>query len=181
MDDASPPDGHEHAPGDSGLARRGVEALRGPGDGTGSRFAIVVSRFNGAITTRLFEGAVDVLLDAGATSNHIAAVQVPGAMELPLAAAELADTNHYHGIIALGCVIRGETPHFDYVCRAATDGLLQAQLDSGIPIGFGLVTAESAGQASDRSAPTGQGRNVGADAARAVLEMVGLTRLIRSG
>lgn len=174
-------DGHEHAPGLASFSHRGVEAVRGPEGGVGSRFAIVVSRFNGAITSRLFEGAVDVLLEAGVAPNHIAAVQVPGAMELPMAASELGDTRHYHGIVAVGCVIRGDTPHFDFVCRAATDGLLQAQLTHEVPIGFGLVTVENADQARERSAPSGEGRNVGADAARAVLEMAGLTRVVRGG
>lgn len=173
----------EHAPGTGAYERRGVSAVRGASGAAGSRYAIVVSRFNQAITDSLFNAAVDVLLDAGAAPGHIRAVQVPGAVEIPLATRELAHTAHYAAIIALGCVVRGETAHFDYVCRAVTDGCLQVQLEFGVPVGFGVITAETIEQAFARSAESresGAGFNAGAAAAYAALEMAGLVRGIRS-
>lgn len=153
----------------------GVVARRFEHSGAGARFAIAVSRFNSAVTDSLLEGAVRTLVAAGVPSEHITAVQVPGAVELPLACSELAKTRHYAGLIALGCVIRGETSHYDYVCSAASDGLMRVQLDAGIPIGFGVLTCETADQAFAR-AQRGDGRNAGSDAARATLEMVALAR-----
>jgi 6,7-dimethyl-8-ribityllumazine synthase len=106
-------------------------------------------------------------------------VTVPGAVELPLAARELAETSHYAGVVALGCVIRGETAHFDYVCQFATDGILRVQLDQELPVGFGLITCDTLEQAQSR-AQLGGGHNVGRDAARAALELAGLKRIVRS-
>jgi 6,7-dimethyl-8-ribityllumazine synthase len=175
-----PTDGHEHAPGSSTFEHAGVVAQQAPGNAGGARWAIVTARFNGAITGALFQGAVQTLLDAGAKPDHIRAVTVPGAVELPLAARELAKSGHYAGIIALGCVIRGETAHFDYVCGSATDGILRVQLDHGLPVGFGLVTCDTVAQAQSRAELGAGGHNVGSDAARAALEVAGLARLIRS-
>lgn len=174
-------DGHDHAPAAAGaFSHRGVEAEAGPTGAAGSRWAIVVSRFNGRITDALFQGAVDTLVDAGARPAHIRAVSVPGAVEIPLAANALAEASHgVAGIIALGCVIRGETAHFDYVCRSATDGIMRVQIDHDIPIGFGLVTCDTVEQALAR-AQRGGGHNVGADAAQAALELAGLVRITRS-
>lgn len=141
----------------------------------------MVSRFNGAITDALFQGAVDTLVDAGAKPEHIRAVSVPGAVEIPLAANAVAEASHgVAGVIALGCVIRGETAHFDYVCSAVTDGVMRVQLDHDIPIGFGLVTCDTVAQAQARASRTPGGHNVGADAARAALELAGLVRMTRS-
>jgi 6,7-dimethyl-8-ribityllumazine synthase len=176
-----PTDGHEHAPAAAAtFAHGGVEAETAAVSAAGARWAIVTARFNGAITQALFQGATQALLDAGAQPGHIRAVTVPGAVELPLAARELAKTGHYAGIVALGCVIRGETSHFDYVCGFATDGLLRVQLDHGLPVGFGLVTCDTVAQALSRAELGSGGHNVGADAARAALELGGLVRLIRS-
>ena len=174
-------DAHDHAPasGDA-FSHGGVTAEAGPSGAAGSRWAIVVSRFNGKITDALFRGAVDTLVQAGARAEHIRAVTVPGAVEIPLAAAELAETRHYAGVVALGCVIRGETSHFDYVCSAVTDGVLRVQLDEKTPVGFGLVTCDTVEQAQARAQLTPGGHNVGADAARAALELAGLVRLTRS-
>lgn len=183
MSDALTPSGesHEHAPGLASFAHRGISAGAGPNHVEHARFGVVVARFNSAITSALYAGAVDVLLDAGVAPNHVAAVQVPGAVEIPLAVRELAHTRHYSGIIALGCVIRGDTSHFEYVCNFVTDGCLRVSLDHTIPVGFGVVTCDTAEQARVRSAPSGSatGHNVGADAARAMLEMAGLVRVIR--
>ena len=172
---------HDHAPAAEGaFSHGGVEAEQGPRGAAGSRWAIVVSRFNGKITDALFRGAVDTLVAAGARPEHIRAVSVPGAVEIPLAAAELAETRHYAGVIALGCVIRGETSHFDYVCSAVTDGVLRVQLDEKVPVGFGLVTCDTVAQAEARAQLTPGGHNVGADAASAALELAGLVRITRS-
>jgi 6,7-dimethyl-8-ribityllumazine synthase len=176
-----PSDGHDHAPApDGAFSHAGVNAEPGPSGAAGSRWAIVVSRFNGRITDALFQGAVDALLEAGARAEHIRAVTVPGAVELPLAARELAETSHYAGVIALGCVIRGETAHFDYVCQLATEGVLRVQLDHGLPVGFGLVTCDTLAQAEARAELTPDGHNVGRDAARAALELAGRVRTTRS-
>lgn len=175
-------DAHQHAPGDANatFAHAGVESETAPQSASAARWAIVTARFNGAVTEPLFQGAVQTLLDAGAQPGHIRSVTVPGAVELPLAARELAETRHYAGIIALGCVIRGDTAHFDYVCSAATDGILRVQLDSGVPVGFGLITCDTIEQARARSSSDAGGHNVGADAARAAIELAGLVRSIRS-
>jgi 6,7-dimethyl-8-ribityllumazine synthase len=174
-------DSHQHAPGGEAatFAHAGVTSETGSTSAAGARWAIVTARFNGAITDALFQGAVDTLVAAGARAEHITAVTVPGAVEIPLAARELAETSHYAGIVALGCVIRGETAHFDYVCSATTDGVLRVQLDHGVPVGFGLVTCDSVEQARARASRDG-GHNVGADAAKAAIELAGLVRLVRS-
>ena len=169
----------EHAPGTSEYDRRGVTASGGPLTARGSRFGIVVARFNSGITGALYDAAVDVLLDHGAVPNHIVSVQVPGCVEIPLAARELAEHHSVGAIIALGCVIRGDTAHFDYVCSTVTDGCLAVQLSLGVPVGFGIITCDTAEQASDRCQPA-PGHNVGADATRAALEMSGLLRFVRS-
>jgi 6,7-dimethyl-8-ribityllumazine synthase len=177
-----PAEGHDLAPAPAdGFRHGGVVAETAPSGAAGSRWGIVVSRFNGAITDALYRGAVDELLAAGARAEHVRAVSVPGAVEIPHAANALAEaTHHVAGIIALGCVIRGETAHFDYVCRAATDGIMRVAIDHDIPIGFGLLTCETLEQAQSRSRLEPGGHNVGRDAARAALEMAGLNRIVRS-
>lgn len=179
---ADPGTAHEHAPASAGaFEHAGVRAEVGPSSAAGSRWGIVVARFNGEITDALFQGAVDELVGAGAPADRIRAVSVPGAVELPLAANALAEASHgVAGIIALGCVIRGETAHFDYVCRAATDGIMRVQIDHDIPIGFGLVTCDTVDQARARAQSGASGHNVGRDAARAAMELAGLNRIIRS-
>lgn len=177
-----PADGHDFAPaGPNAFSHGGVTAEQSPMTAAGSRWGIVVARFNGAITDALFEGAVEELLAAGAKPEHIRAVSVPGAVEIPFTANALAEASHHvAGIIALGCVIRGETSHFDYVCRAATDGIMRVQIDHDMPIGFGLVTCDTLAQAQARAQLTADGHNIGRDAARAALEMAGMNRMVRS-
>src|SRR5206468_8316042 len=116
----------------------------------GLRFGIIVSRFNSFITERLLAAAVDVLDRAGATSKEDV-VHVPGAFELPLAAKKLAATGKYDALIAIGCVLRGETTHYDYVCSETARGLQLAQMDSGLPIIFGVLTCDTLEQAIDRA------------------------------
>ncbi|MEC9340616.1 MAG: 6,7-dimethyl-8-ribityllumazine synthase [Pseudomonadota bacterium] len=139
---------------------------------TGARFGIVVARFNDFITERLLGAAVDTLLRSGARQTDLTIVKVPGAFELPLAAARLAARQQIDGVVALGCVIRGATPHFDYVCAEAAKGLTRVALDSGKPVGFGLLTVNNIEQAIERAGT--KAGNKGADAALSVVEMVDL-------
>jgi 6,7-dimethyl-8-ribityllumazine synthase len=139
----------------------------------GMRFAIVSSRFNAAVTDRLVAGARASLMEHGARAADVEVFNVPGAWELPLAAKHLA-ANGFDAIVAIGCVIRGDTPHFEYVAGAATDGLLRVQLDSGIPIGFGLLTVEDNDQAFARAG--GREGNKGWESALAALEMAQFPR-----
>jgi 6,7-dimethyl-8-ribityllumazine synthase len=136
-------------------------------DATGLRFAIVVARFNSAITEALLEGAREALKKASAEHHDV--FHVPGAFELPFAAKMLANTHRYHGVIALGAVIRGDTPHFDYVAGEAARGLLDASLETGIPIAFGVLTTDNAAQAEARAG--GEHGNKGFDAAMTAIEM----------
>lgn len=128
-------------------------------DATGMRFAIVVARFNSMITEKLLAGARQALAKAQVDVFH-----VPGAFELPLAAKMLANTHRYHGIIALGAVIRGNTPHFDYVAGEAARGLQNVALETGIPVSFGVLTTDTLAQAEARA-------NKGFDAAMTAIEM----------
>jgi 6,7-dimethyl-8-ribityllumazine synthase len=141
------------------------------------RFAIVGSRFNAFVTDRLVAGARVCLLEHGARAADIETFSVPGAWELPLAARHLAN-GAFDGIVAIGCVIRGDTPHFEFVAGAATTGLAQISLDSGIPIGFGLLTVEDNAQALARAG--GREGNKGWEAALAALEMVHFARALQA-
>jgi 6,7-dimethyl-8-ribityllumazine synthase len=141
------------------------ETLNWSVDANGLKFAVVVARFNSAITEKLLEGAREALAKAGAEGIEV--FQVPGAFELPLAAQKLAKS--YDAVIALGAVIRGETPHFDYVCDAATRGLLQVSLESGTPVAFGVLTTDNLAQAEARAG--GKHGNKGYDAAMTAIEM----------
>ncbi|MGH2995520.1 MAG: 6,7-dimethyl-8-ribityllumazine synthase [Gaiellaceae bacterium] len=154
-----------------------MSLLEGSPDGGRRTVAIVVSRFNGDITSRLLEGAVAELDEAGVTRGRIDVVAVPGAFELPLAAMALAKTRRYSCIVALGCVIRGETPHFDYVAAEAASGLQLAALETGVPVSFGVLTCETREQAEARAG--GEKGNKGAEAARSALEMAGLFAELR--
>ena len=145
---------------------------------TGARYGIVVARFNDFITERLLGAAVDTLLRSGARGSDLTVVKVPGAFELPLAASRLAAREDIRGVVALGCVIRGATPHFDYVCAEAAKGLTKASLDSGKPVGFGLLTVNSIEQAIERAST--KAGNEGADAALSVVEMVNLLEQLDS-
>jgi len=141
-----------------------------------ARVAIVVSRWNGQVTGNLENGAVAVLESKGISADNISVYRVPGAFELPVAAQKIASTGKVDGIIALGCVIRGDTPHFDYVCAECTRGIGRVSLDSGVPVGFGLLTCDSLDQALARSGNDRE--NKGEEAALTVLEMISLLRRI---
>src|SRR5881296_300912 len=144
----------------------------------GLRFGIVVSRFNSFITERLLSAAVDALDRAGASSKDVDVVHVPGAFELPLAAKKVAATGKYDALVAIGCVIRGETTHYDYVCSETSRGLQLAQLDSGVPIIFCVLTCDTLEQAIDRAGL--KGGNKGFEAGLAALEMAQLSRKLRA-
>ncbi|MBI3935223.1 MAG: 6,7-dimethyl-8-ribityllumazine synthase [Acidobacteria bacterium] len=150
--------------------------LAGDLTAAGLRFAIVVSRFNAFVTERLFNGALDALTRAGAKAADIDVARVPGALEIPLAAQHLAETGRYHAIICLGAVIRGETPHFEYVCAEASRGVAQATLRSGVPMSFGILTVENLEQAVDRAGL--KSGNKGFEAALSAVEMANLLRKI---
>jgi 6,7-dimethyl-8-ribityllumazine synthase len=141
-------------------------------DGHGRRIAVLVSRFNESITQRLEEGAVGALLRAGVADADLDVIRVPGAWELPIAARAALATERYDALVAVGAVIRGETPHFDYVAGAAAEGLAQVSAEYEIPVGFGVLTCDTLAQAEARAG--GAHGNKGADAALAALEMVDL-------
>jgi len=145
----------------------------------GFRFGIVVSRFNKFITDRLLAATVDVLERAGAVSKDVDVVRVPGAFELPLVSKKLASTGKYDALVAIGCVIRGETTHYDYVCSETSRGLQLAQMDTGIPIMFCVLTCDTLEQAIDRAGL--KGGNKGFEAGFAAIEMAHLSRKLRAG
>ena len=156
----------------------GANIFEGSLNASGMHFGIAVSRFNAAITESLLEVALATLRHHGAAEADVNIVRVPGAFELPLAAQQLAlSPVHYDAIIALGCVIRGGTPHFEYVCRACTDGLLQVGLEFGLPVCFGVLTTDTLAQAQERAG--GAESNKGAEAALTAIEMVSVLRTLR--
>jgi len=145
--------------------------LEGQLNARGLKVALVVSRFNSFLTERLLEGALDALIRHGAEEENLVIVRVPGAFELPLAAQKLAQSNRYDAIVALGAVIRGSTPHFEYVASEATKGLAQAGLSTGRPVAFGVLTCDTLEQAVERA---GAKSNKGFDAALTAMEMANL-------
>jgi len=151
--------------------------IEGQLSASGLRFAIIVSRFNSFITERLYQGAMDALTRAGADAANIDLVRVPGSWEVPLAAAELARQHRYDAIICLSCVIRGETPHFDYVAGEAAKGIAAASAETGVPVAFGVLTTNTLEQAIDRAGA--KGGNKGFDAAMTAIEMANLLRNLR--
>lgn len=138
------------------------------------RVAIVVSRFNEFITERLLEGAVDCFVRHGGDGEKVDIVRVPGAFEMPVAAKKLADKGGYDAIVVVGAVIRGATPHFDYVSSAATNGLSHIAADTGIPVGFGLLTTDTVDQAVERAGS--KSGNKGAEAMTTAIEMANLLK-----
>jgi 6,7-dimethyl-8-ribityllumazine synthase len=153
------------------------KVLEGQLIATGLRFGIVVSRFNSFITERLLGGAMDALRRCGAADELIDVVKVPGSWEVPLVAGELARQHRYDAIICLSCVIRGETPHFDYVAGEAAKGVAHVAAETGVPVAFGVLTTNTLEQAIDR-AGTKSG-NKGFDAAMTAIEMANLLRTLR--
>lgn len=144
--------------------------------GSGLKIGIVTSRWNDFMGSRLLDGAMDALTRHGANEADIDVAWVPGAYELPLATMKMVDTGRYDGVVALGIVIRGSTPHFDFVANEATKGIAQASWQKGVPVGFGLLTTDTLEQAIERSGS--KAGNKGAEAALAVVEMVNLLKQI---
>ena len=149
-----------------------MKIMEGMLRGEGKSFAIVVSRFNDFITSKLLDGALDCLHRHGVKDDDLSLIRVPGAFEIPLAAQKLAQSGNYDGVICLGAVIRGATTHYDYVCSEVSKGIAKVSLDTNIPVGFGIVTTENIEQAIER-AGTKSG-NKGYDTAMSVLEMADL-------
>jgi len=148
--------------------------VEGKLDAGGLRFGIVVGRFNSFISERLLEGALDALVRHGANEETIEVARVPGAFEIPLAAQKMADTGRYDALICLGAVIRGATPHFDYVASEVSKGVAQVSLKTGVPIAFGVLTTDSIEQAIERAGT--KAGNKGFEAAMTAIETAQLLR-----
>jgi 6,7-dimethyl-8-ribityllumazine synthase len=151
-----------------------IKVVEGAISARGFRFGIVASRFNDFIVDRLLGAAVDTLLEHGAEASDIVVVRVPGAFETPLAIKKLAQTKAYDAIIALGCVIRGATPHFDYVAGEVSRGSAAVCLEHGLPLGFGVLTVDTIEQAIERAGT--KAGNKGIDAALAAVRMASVLR-----
>jgi len=151
-----------------------IQTIEGRLDATGLRFGLVAARFNDFIVDRLIDGAIDTLVKHGASAAEIELVRVPGAFEMPLALRKLAQSRRFDALIALGCVIRGATPHFDYVAGEASRGIAQAGREHELPVGFGLLTVDTIEQAIERAGT--KAGNKGADAALSAIEMANLLR-----
>ncbi len=149
-----------------------INEISGQLEAKGKRFAIVVSRFNDFITAKLLDGAVDVLKRHGCDEEMITCVRVPGAFEIPFIALRLAESSEYDAVICLGCVIRGQTPHFDYVAGEAAKGIAQIAMETGVPATFGIITSDTLEQAIERAGS--KAGNKGADAALSAIELVNL-------
>jgi len=151
-----------------------MKRIEGELQAEGLKFAIIVSRFNEFITGKLFEGAIDALIRHGAVEKNIDIIKVPGSFELPLVAKKAAQKKSYDAVICLGTIIRGATPHFDYVAAEASKGIATASMDTGVPIAFGVLTTDTIEQAIER-AGTKSG-NKGWDAAMVAIEMAQLLK-----
>src|SRR4051795_8207185 len=151
-----------------------MQTIQGSGHASGRRFAVIVSKYNDFVTDRLQTGAVAALEAAGVSPDAITIVRVPGAFEIPLAAQHAGESGRFDAVICLGCLIRGETPHFEYIASAAAHGIMTAAGDTGVPMAFGVLTTNTLAQAMERA---GDGPdNKGREAAAAAIEMAGLYR-----
>ncbi len=166
------PEPEQHAAG--GLrVPDGYTVIEGAPGGEGRTVGVVIARFNGEITNRLLESALNALAEQGVAREAVTVIPVPGAFELPLAAMAMAKTRRYSCIVALGAVIRGETPHFDYVAGEAASGLQLAALETGVPVAFGVLTTDTVAQAEARI-------EKGAEAVRTALEMADVFTQVRA-
>ena len=150
----------------------GVQLIEVEPSARGRRIAIVASRFNDFIVASLLKGALEAWSERGGAAEDVTVARVPGAFELPVAARKLCASGRYEAVVALGCVIRGDTPHFDYVAGECARGLATASLETGVPIAFGVLTVNTTEQALERAATTGG--NKGSEAMLTALEMAGL-------
>ncbi|HEV3219225.1 MAG TPA: 6,7-dimethyl-8-ribityllumazine synthase [Candidatus Acidoferrales bacterium] len=153
--------------------------LSGNLEADGLRFGIVVSKFNSFITERLLRGALDALASTGASEQQIEIVSVPGSFEIPLAAKKLAESGRVQAVIAIGCVLRGDTSHYDYICSEVARGVQLAQMDSGVPVIFSVLTCDTLEQAIDRAGL--KGGNKGHEAGLSAVEMATLSRKLSTG
>src|SRR5688572_17824508 len=156
-----------------------ARTIEGNLDARGLKFAIVAARFNSFIVDRLLDGALDALRRTGGDPNSVVVVKVPGSWEMPVVVAELAAQKKYDAIICLGAVIRGETPHFDYVAGNAASGLASIAVETGVPIAFGVLTTNTVEQAVDRAGA--KSGNKGFDAVMTAIETANLLKAIRGG
>lgn len=155
-----------------------MKTREGQFEASGFRFAIVVSKYNEFVTSRLLAGALDVLTKAGVDEKTVEIARVPGAFEIPLVARRLARSGRFDAVICLGAVIRGETPHFEYISAEASRGIAQVAWEADLPVVFGVLTTENVEQALERAgAPE---RNKGAEAARTAIEMATLLRTLKA-
>ena len=154
-----------------------IKVREGSGSAAGLRIAIVVSRFNNLVTDRLLSGALDALIRAGAQKEDLEVIKVPGAWEMPVVVAELARLGRTDAIVCLGCVVRGDTPHFDYVAGENAKGIGAVAKDSGVPVANGVLTTNTMEQALDRAG--GKMGNKGAEAAMGAVEMAHLLRQLK--
>ncbi len=170
----APPDGTsvEHVRGEIEVGE-GFTVLEGTPLGNRRAVGVVVSRFNGGVTNKMLQGALDALVEAGVSQDAITVVPVPGAFELPLAAMALAKTRRYACIVALGAIVRGDTPHFEYVASECASGLQLAGIETGVPVAFGVLTVENVEQAEARI-------HKAAEAVRSALEMADLFARLRA-
>jgi 6,7-dimethyl-8-ribityllumazine synthase len=152
------------------------DTIEGKLDARGLKTAIVASRFNDFVSAKLIEGAVDCLARHGAGEDEITVIRVPGSFELPLAAKKAVSSGKYDAVICVGALIRGQTPHFDYIASEVTKGIAQVSLESGIPVTFGVITADTLEQAVDRAGA--KAGNKGFEAAMGAVEMADLLRQI---
>jgi 6,7-dimethyl-8-ribityllumazine synthase len=148
-------------------------------DGSAFRFAVVVSRFNEEITGSLRDAAIAALKESGAAESNVQLFSVPGAFEIPQAARAAAETGRFDAVVCLGCIIRGETPHFDYIASAVAHGITDAAGETGIPMAFGVLTTDTVAQAAARSGPGHD--NKGREAAAAAIEMAALYKSLAGG
>jgi 6,7-dimethyl-8-ribityllumazine synthase len=155
-----------------------MQIIEGTASAAGFRFALVVSKYNDFVTDRLQAGALAALTAAGAAATDVTVVRVPGAFEIPIAAHHAAQSRAYDAVVCLGCVVRGETPHFEYLASAVSHGLTTAAAATGVPITFGVLTTNSIEEAIERA---GEGpSNKGWEAATAAIEMVGVVARLKS-
>jgi 6,7-dimethyl-8-ribityllumazine synthase len=155
------------------------KVIEGVLNAKGLKFALVVSRFNSVITERLLAGALDALARSGASDEDIEVIRIPGSWEMPLVVALVARQKRHDALIALSAVIRGDTPHYDYIAAEVAKGLGQVSLETGVPIAFGVLTTNNLEQAVDRAGA--KSGNKGFDAAMSAIEMSNLMRLLRAG
>jgi 6,7-dimethyl-8-ribityllumazine synthase len=148
--------------------------IEGTGSAAGLRFAVIQSRFNESVTKRLLQGALDALKTGGAHEDAIDVVSVPGAFEIPLVASRLAKSKGYDALVCIGAIIRGETPHFDYISAAVSQGIARVAYDSGVPVIFGVLTTDTEEQAATRSGVNGPNR--GYEAGAAAIEMANMMK-----